>query len=119
MPIVMITLRCKHCRKILFTCKEDKLLSAHNEIRDSTKQLTCASEEIDSCLYMSDDNIPEWIKEAINQNSWTKGRLNCLNCNIRIGSFNFVNVIKCNCKQYVIPPIRLIYSKVDLAIGNQ
>lgn len=46
--------------------------------------------------------------------SWTKGKLHCPHCNSHLGSFNFVNDLKCYCEKYVRPPIRIVNSKVDI-----
>lgn len=48
------------------------------------------------------------------QESWTKGRLHCPNCNNRIGTFNFINELKCNCSKFITPPIKITNSKVDI-----
>lgn len=53
------------------------------------------------------------------QESWTKGRLHCSHCNNRIGSFNFINVLRCDCNQFVTHPIRIINSKVDIVYDTK
>jgi len=48
------------------------------------------------------------------QEDWQKGKLSCPNCNLRVGSFDFVGGMKCPCKKYVLPQIHLVKSKVDI-----
>ena len=54
---------------------------------------------------ISDDNIPVWISEKIEESGWTKGRLNCPSCQNRVGNFDFVSGSE--------HQIHLIKSKVD------
>jgi len=59
-----------------------------------------------SDLYVfSDENMPQWISQKVEEGGWTKGRLNCPNCQSRIGGFDFVSGA-----DY---PVHLIKSKVD------
>ncbi|XP_018305220.1 E3 ubiquitin-protein ligase RNF180 [Mycetomoellerius zeteki] len=107
--------RCKHCCKSLF--KGDSILfNAHHEVKpkQQTMDVGCQVDESDCCSYMTPENAPNWIMNAINQESWTKGKLYCPYCNNRLGSFNFVNELKCYCDKYVRPPIRIVNSKVDI-----
>ena len=50
------------------------------------------------------------------QSGWTKGKISCpsASCSARIGSFDFCSGIKCRCFEFVLPPIRLVASKVDV-----
>lgn len=48
------------------------------------------------------------------QGNWLKGKLICPNCNLRVGSFDFVSGMKCLCKKYLLPQIHLVKSKVDI-----
>ncbi|XP_076247120.1 E3 ubiquitin-protein ligase RNF180-like isoform X2 [Calliopsis andreniformis] len=106
--------KCKHCRKDLFNEVSTWLLTSHGEIKKSLMDVGCGVHDLESCSYLPADNIPEWIECIINQESWTKGRLHCPHCNNRIGSFNFVNELKCDCGQFITPPIRITNSKVDI-----
>jgi len=48
------------------------------------------------------------------QDDWQKGKLSCPNCNLRVGSFDFIGGMKCPCKKYVLPQIHLVKSKTDI-----
>lgn len=135
--------RCRHCCKSLF--KSDSiLLNAHCEVKQRTTDVECQGDESDCCSYMTPENVPDWIMDAIDQvylikilkmrtykciryksrdyilkESWTKGKLHCPYCNSRLGSFNFVNELKCYCDKYIKPPIRIVNSKVDILYERQ
>ncbi|CAK9817537.1 E3 ubiquitin-protein ligase RNF180 [Anthophora plagiata] len=111
--------KCKHCRKDLFNKLSIQLLTSHGEVKRNNKDMGCGINDPECCSYMSMEKLPEWIEHAITQESWTKGRLHCPNCNNRIGSFNFVNELKCNCSQFITPPIRLTNSKVDISFDSK
>ncbi|KAL6267576.1 E3 ubiquitin-protein ligase RNF180-like [Pogonomyrmex barbatus] len=105
--------RCRHCCKSLF--KGDSVLfNAHHEVKQDAANMKCQLNEFDCCSYMTLENVPDWIMNAIDQKSWIKGKLYCPYCNSRLGSFNFVNEMKCCCNEYVKPPIRIVNSKVDI-----
>ncbi|XP_043489154.1 E3 ubiquitin-protein ligase RNF180-like [Polistes fuscatus] len=114
----MIEIRCKHCCKNLFQNESFTLLSSHNEDINNIEHTECGGDFIEHCLYMSMENLPTWIQKIIDQTSWTKGRLNCPFCNTRLGSFNLVIDTKCNCGTCIMPPIRLIRSKLDVINDN-
>lgn len=113
----MVDVKCKHCRKLLFNDRL-QLLTAHCEVKNNTNA-GCDLNDRESCSYLSSDNMPDWIELIIAKEAWTKGRLHCPECNNRIGAFNFVNEFKCNCGQFITPPIRLINSKVDIIFVNK
>lgn len=79
----------------------------------------CGPNFVEHFLYMTMENVPMWIQKIIDQNSWTKGKLNCPFCNVRIGSFNLMVETKCNCGTYVVSPIKLIQSKLDIMKTNE
>lgn len=106
--------RCKYCRKNLFDLPV-QLLTSHGEIKTDLMHGGCGINNPEPCSYMSVDNMPEWIADAVDKESWTKGRLHCSHCNNRIGSFNFINVSKCNCNEFITHPIRIINNKVDIS----
>ncbi|GAB1866142.1 E3 ubiquitin-protein ligase [Camponotus japonicus] len=109
----IMEVRCKHCCKSLF--KGDSILfNAHHEIKQHPIDLGCQADNSDYCSYMTSENVPDWIMNIINQESWTKGKLHCPYCNSRLGSFNFVSNTKCYCDKYVTPPIRIVNSKIDI-----
>ncbi|KAJ9580748.1 hypothetical protein L9F63_024074, partial [Diploptera punctata] len=47
---------------------------------------------------------------------WQKGRLNCPKCRGRVGSFDFVSGLKCDCGKHVLPPVHVVRSKVDISV---
>ncbi|CAG2163833.1 unnamed protein product [Oppiella nova] len=59
--------------------------------------------------------MTDWMREQVDVNEWTKGRLVCPTdgCHQRIGSFDFINGHKCRCRSYVLPNIQIIKSRVD------
>ncbi|XP_076632138.1 E3 ubiquitin-protein ligase RNF180-like [Colletes latitarsis] len=111
--------KCKHCRKDLFNKKSMQLLTSHNEIKQNVMDVGCATNDSESSSYLSTENMPEWIECIINKESWTKGRLYCPHCNNRIGSFNFVHEMKCDCGKCITPAIRITNSKVDILFANE
>ncbi|KAJ8734043.1 hypothetical protein PYW07_014594 [Mythimna separata] len=100
-------IKCHKCRHILFddTCIQDSSLTC-----DPKK---CESYDIKRFIYVSEDKVPAWIKEKIENEDWTKGKLHCQKCNNRIGSFDYISGRKCNCGSSVIPPIHLVTSQID------
>lgn len=52
------------------------------------------------------------------QAGWTKGRLNCPNCEARVGSFDFVSQSTCACGLSVLPAVHVVKSKVDCSSVN-
>lgn len=103
-------LKCHKCRNILFddTCLLDSA--------DNCDTKTCASYDIRRFIYISEDKVPDWIKNKIESEDWTKGKLNCQKCNNRIGGFDYVSGRKCDCGASVLPPIHLVSSHVDRPI---
>lgn len=104
--------RCRHCCKSLFK-GTSILFNAHNEVKQSPSDTGCEVES-DCCSYVTPENAPDWIMNSINQESWIKGKLHCPHCNSRLGSFNFINELKCHCNRYLRPPIRIVNSKIDI-----
>ena len=106
-------IKCHKCRYTLFdeTCILDSSLTC-----DPTK---CESYDIKRFIYVSEDKVPEWIKQKIETEEWTKGKLHCQKCNNRIGSFDYISGRKCDCGSSVIPPIHLVTSQIDRPIKIQ
>ncbi|XP_076163789.1 E3 ubiquitin-protein ligase RNF180-like isoform X2 [Ptiloglossa arizonensis] len=88
-----------------------------SKIKKNPMDVGCAANETKSCSYVSVEDMPEWIKYTVNRESWTRGRLHCPYCNNRIGSFNFVNEMKCDCGKYITLPVRITNSKVDISFN--
>lgn len=110
-------IKCKGCRKqIVENPLENRLIDAHHTIIPSndTSESECSSIQEDHNIFLKEDLLPEWIKNRIEAEEWSKGRLNCFHCETRIGAFNFINSTKCDCGKHLLPPVHLIKSKVDL-----
>lgn len=106
LPVV----KCHKCRHILF----DNSYILDNSVTCDPKQ--CASYDMKRFIYMREDNVPVWIKDKIEKEEWTKGKLNCEKCNCRIGSFDYISGRKCDCGASVLPAIHLVSSQVDRPI---
>lgn len=106
--------KCKRCRRNLSNNEFILLFTSHNEVKKNPMDVGCEANDSESCSYISMEKMPKWIEHAINQESWTKGRLHCPNCNNRIGTFNFINELKCNCSKFITLPVKITNSKVDI-----
>ncbi|XP_012266695.2 E3 ubiquitin-protein ligase RNF180-like [Athalia rosae] len=113
MPARVTEVKCKRCRKVLFTEEATPLLTAHSEIRSGPTHFRCGTGAPEYCLYISEENIPDWIRDAVDKEYWIKGKIHCPHCHSRLGSFDFVSQTKCDCGEYLPPPIRIIHCKVD------
>ncbi|XP_068202533.1 E3 ubiquitin-protein ligase RNF180-like [Palaemon carinicauda] len=111
------TVRCRKCRKVLLADPEG-LLNAHGQKhqggRDCAESTECTLMSEKSCLYLSEDSYPQFITDALDTSSWTKGKLNCPACQARIGSFNYVSGSHCTCGSHIVPQVHLLVSKVDV-----
>lgn len=107
--------KCKKCRKILVGKTECANLfrNAHNKPLD-TSETDCHTIADQNVVFLSEDNLPEWIMQRIQEANWSKGRLNCEQCDLRVGAFDFISGSKCQCLENVLPAVHLIKSKVDL-----
>lgn len=108
-------IRCRKCRHVLLLGEAIVLRNAHNKLEseedDSNKD--CASVQDKNFLYISDEELPQFVLDAVTEASWTKGRIQCPGCQARLGLFNFVSCIKCSCNLNSLPAVHLIASKVD------
>lgn len=91
---------------------ENNLISAHG-ISDEVDLNVCNSLGDKNMLHLNQECVPTWIKAAIETENWTRGKLNCSQCNNRVGSFDFVSGKTCECGKHVLPPVHFIKSKVD------
>ncbi|NP_001136164.1 uncharacterized protein LOC100217359 [Nasonia vitripennis] len=115
MPAKITEIKCKRCRTMLFTEEASPSLTAHGQaIGVGARNTRCNSDVPEDCLFLAEDSMPDWIHEVVDRENWTKGKLHCPLCHARIGSFDFVSSKKCNCGEYVPPPIRITYSKIDV-----
>ncbi|CAL4069285.1 unnamed protein product, partial [Meganyctiphanes norvegica] len=108
-------IRCRKCRHILLSGEDIVLRNAHNKpvSEDYESDMTCTSVQDKNCIYISDEELPQFISDAITEASWTKGKIHCPGCQARLGSFNFVSCIKCSCNSTSLPAVHLLTSKVD------
>lgn len=106
--------KCRKCRKIIVEDSYDqkRIITCHGIPISNVNVQSCTSEE--SVVFLNDDYLPNWIKIKIEEVNWTKSRINCPGCDCRIGAFDFVSGIKCDCNTYILPAIHIIKSKVDL-----
>jgi len=60
-------MRCKHCCKSLF--KGDFILiNAHHDTKQQATDVGCnQADKSDCCSYMTPENAPDWIMDAIDQ----------------------------------------------------
>lgn len=100
-------LKCHKCRQILLedTCVIDSVITCDPKI--------CDSYEPKNFIYIKEELAPAWIKEKVEQEQWTKGKLYCEKCKSRIGSFDYISGRKCACRTSVLPPIHLVSSHID------
>ncbi|XP_071544066.1 uncharacterized protein [Panulirus ornatus] len=112
--------QCRKCRRLLLSKDEFCILDAHGQeyhdavgITKEESRSGCSSVEEHNCLYLSEDSFPDYILTAVNESSWTKGKIHCPGCGGRLGSFNFVSGSQCACGSHVLPQVHLLRSKVD------
>jgi len=72
-----------------------------HKILDKTE----SAEESSNVFNICDENLPQWINDAIEEGNWTKGKLSCPSCSSRIGGFDYVTRSSL--------PIYIVRSKVD------
>lgn len=106
-----MSFKCKRCRHLLFSDKE--LSDTHNKPLNETESHDCTSNNV---WYLREDVIPSWITNQIDAYDWTKGKLHCVTCGCRIGSFDFVSGSKCKCGSSVLPAVHVVASKVDCQV---
>lgn len=104
-------IKCKNCRKNVLS--NPSFVDIENHTTDEIN--SCEPCVSDSLLFISEDSLPEKIKNKIEDANWTKGRINCENCGTRLGGFDFISGTKCSCTSNVsLPPVHFIKSKLDL-----
>ncbi|CAH2099926.1 unnamed protein product [Euphydryas editha] len=101
--------KCHKCRHIL--------LEDMNGTYTSVCSKSCASNNNKNFVYLVEDNLPAWIKQKVEEEQWTKGKLHCESCKSKLGSFDFVSGRKCDCGDSVLPPVYLVTSQVDIPIS--
>ncbi|KAK5642618.1 hypothetical protein RI129_008785 [Pyrocoelia pectoralis] len=109
-------IKCKRCRNIILKDTENPTvqLNAHGIKQTNTTPQPCSSISEENLFYIDEEQLPQWIHSAVAEANWSKGKLNCPHCNTRIGGFDFISGFKCGCDEYILPPVHIINSKVDI-----
>ncbi|VVC24957.1 Reverse transcriptase domain [Cinara cedri] len=105
-----INIKCQKCRFELASNESSRILDCHeNPIKNKARvTYSCNENLMENNWYLSSTVVPNWINSLVEEGDWQKGKLTCPNCNLRVGSFDFVNGMKCPCKKYVLPQIHLV-----------
>jgi len=93
------TLKCRKCRFLLVEQPPHKIL----DTTESAENL-----ESSNVFNICDENLPQWINDAVEEGNWTKGKLSCPSCGSRIGGFDYVTRSSL--------PVYIVRSKVDLRV---
>lgn len=109
--------RCRKCRLALFTSAN--IVSSHGEPWTGHVSFICPLSKADTVWYVREQDLPEWMLDQINCGDWVKGKLYCPTCSARLGSFDFVTGAKCDCGEFVLPPIHLSKSRIDCDQAQQ
>lgn len=116
--------KCKKCRimllndQCLIDIHKDPILEDAQSSTHNYQSLT--NEDLDqknTLLYIDYEKAPAWILSIIDQASWTAGKLTCLKCSCKVGSFNFLDLKRCPCCKVISPCVWLIQSKVDAEVS--
>ncbi|KYO29173.1 E3 ubiquitin-protein ligase RNF180 isoform A [Alligator mississippiensis] len=86
-------LRCWKCRK--YVANSDCLIKCHGK---QQCEFSTAAQNTCNVWHMNLEDLPDWVKCAIEKAQWTIGKLNCPFCGTRLGGFNFVRNTKCSCE---------------------
>ncbi|XP_026481202.1 E3 ubiquitin-protein ligase RNF180-like [Ctenocephalides felis] len=105
-------MKCRKCRAVLY--ENEFVFDGHGAKINKNSESNCKTALDRFCFH--EENLPSWMLSAIETSQWTKGKINCPKCGIKIGSFDFVSGNKCECAEYVIPPIYVIKSKTDILL---
>ncbi|XP_065086298.1 uncharacterized protein LOC135708225 [Ochlerotatus camptorhynchus] len=113
--------KCKKCASQLLDTEDRYILSAHSA--SASTAATSGEDEAAFCptkvenaeVFIHEDHLPDWMQAEIEQSQWTKGKLKCFKCGLKVGSFDFVSGTRCKCElNSVLPSVHFIRSKVDL-----
>lgn len=114
----MNSYKCRKCRTILFT--SDNVVDAHGDGGDEPKgdkaSRECVQFAGDIIFLGEQSTLPEWMRAAIDEADWTKGRLTCPTdmCLARVGGFNYITPGGCRCSlRKRLPNIQISRSRVD------
>ncbi|XP_068711657.1 uncharacterized protein [Montipora foliosa] len=112
--------RCRKCGIYLFSSnhiqphtsfkgkpnvKSDHYDQAQGQVHSSSR--FCTS------WFLRDENKLPWVHESVEESSWTKGKIYCPKCRSRIGAFNYIQGVQCDCGKFTIPSIWIQKSRVD------
>jgi DNA-directed RNA polymerase subunit RPC12/RpoP len=111
MRMASVPVKCRKCRQELFSHPTVRLQDSHGVgiSEEGRTDSECSSE----VLYIPEETKPSWLEEILDERGWEKGKINCPKCSARIGSYNFVSGMKCQCGTFVLPPIHIVKSKID------
>lgn len=107
-----MTIRCQKCRNLLFA--DNKLCDGHGKqitYYNRSESQNCTSSN--NVFYIREETLPSWVKTQIDNYKWIKGKLYCQTCRHRIGAFDFVSGVKCECGSSVLPAVHVVSSKID------
>uniref|UniRef100_F6YFI1 Uncharacterized protein n=1 Tax=Ciona intestinalis TaxID=7719 RepID=F6YFI1_CIOIN len=86
----------------------------HTEANCKVRESAVCPDNNNQVWFLNYDSSPLWVNDAIDKGDWKIGKLHCPSCNGRLGSFNFIQQQKCTCQKFVVPPVWLQKSKVDI-----
>ncbi|KAJ7393690.1 hypothetical protein OS493_003348 [Desmophyllum pertusum] len=105
------TFRCRKCRIHLFSVKQ---LASHKDQNLKEGQIDLSSFDKCSSWFLRDyEDLLPWITESVEEAQWTEGKLYCPKCKSRIGAFDFIHGVQCNCGKFIIPAVWIQKCRVD------
>uniref|UniRef100_A0A146LB17 E3 ubiquitin-protein ligase RNF180 n=1 Tax=Lygus hesperus TaxID=30085 RepID=A0A146LB17_LYGHE len=112
--------KCRKCRNPVIDTRDTRIISGHEVVLNSANFFRpdedAACEDTINSLYLMEQTLPDWMISQIDKVEWIKGKLNCSQCQARLGSFDFVSGRKCSCGKFVLPPVHMIKNKLDFTI---
>lgn len=102
-------IKCKKCRSNLIDY--EKIVTEHGNQTQCLKTNTNTSN-----IFLMESDYPEWIKLAIKLQNWRKGKIHCPDCNTKIGGFDFIESVNCDCGESKLPEVSFTRSKIDLPL---
>ncbi|XP_062561980.1 E3 ubiquitin-protein ligase RNF180-like [Armigeres subalbatus] len=113
----IMIIKCKKCAHILSETESGYILSVHNEnaAGENEDGEICETVAENAEVFIHEDHLPEWVRAEVEESQWTKGKLKCPKCGLKVGSFDFVSGTRCKCAlNSVLPSVHFIRSKVDV-----
>jgi len=99
------TLKCRKCRYLLLEQPPHRIAESSSPAAGEDDY-----QEASNTFNICDDNLPQWIADAVDEGSWTKGKLSCPGCGCRLGGFDYVTRAS--------EPVYIVKSKVDIKTGS-